>query len=356
MIEEAAGILKYRRRRERAVRRLEASEAGLTRLQDLLREVRRQMRPLERQAASAHLHAELGGELAAIRRYLAGVELRTLERASGEAVERGSALERRTAELALDLERIEGDLQRASDSLARAPDEDLSSQLTGLDRRHERARGLLVLIEERRRSNAALLAALEAGDELVTLAESRQRAITELDEIERGVIELAPQWESLAGAEAALIESEVAHAERFSGLSRLAVPELASRRAAAERARSTVASLREGEFVARSRAAELSERLARRRARAGELARHKEELDEKARLSEGDAQAARRAMEEAFAERRAAEEGLSAALEERHRAQSRAEALDLALAESRERADLECPSARSPGCSGPSGS
>ena len=45
IIEEAAGVLKYRRRKEKAERRLEATEANLLRLQDLLREVRRQLRP-----------------------------------------------------------------------------------------------------------------------------------------------------------------------------------------------------------------------------------------------------------------------------------------------------------------------
>src|SRR5271156_5588149 len=45
VIEEAAGVLKYRRRRERATRRLEGSEQGLVRGEDLLREVRRQLRP-----------------------------------------------------------------------------------------------------------------------------------------------------------------------------------------------------------------------------------------------------------------------------------------------------------------------
>ena len=74
VIEEAAGVLKYRRRRERAVRRLDSSEAALMRLQDLLREVRRQLRPLERQAASALRHEELDVELRALRMYLAGPE------------------------------------------------------------------------------------------------------------------------------------------------------------------------------------------------------------------------------------------------------------------------------------------
>src|SRR5204863_3493179 len=41
IIEEAAGVLKYRRRKEKAERRLESTEGNLLRLQDLLREVRR---------------------------------------------------------------------------------------------------------------------------------------------------------------------------------------------------------------------------------------------------------------------------------------------------------------------------
>src|SRR5262249_53882407 len=45
IIEEAAGVLKYRKRREKSQRRLEATEQNLERLQDLVREVRQQMRP-----------------------------------------------------------------------------------------------------------------------------------------------------------------------------------------------------------------------------------------------------------------------------------------------------------------------
>ena len=53
IIEEAAGILKYRRRKERAERRLSATEADLARVNDLQRELRRQLRPLEKQALAA---------------------------------------------------------------------------------------------------------------------------------------------------------------------------------------------------------------------------------------------------------------------------------------------------------------
>jgi chromosome segregation protein len=49
-IEEAAGVLKHRKRKEKALRKLDATEANLTRLADLLSEIRRQLKPLGRQA------------------------------------------------------------------------------------------------------------------------------------------------------------------------------------------------------------------------------------------------------------------------------------------------------------------
>ncbi len=79
VIEEAAGVLKHRRRRERAERRLAGTQENLERLGDLMREVRRQIRPLERQAAAARSHAAIAEELLAVRTHLAGVELAELE-------------------------------------------------------------------------------------------------------------------------------------------------------------------------------------------------------------------------------------------------------------------------------------
>src|SRR5438105_6137109 len=79
IVEEAAGVLKYRRRREKAQRRLESTEGNLLRLQDLLREIRRQLRPLERQADAARRHGDLVAELHGLRRHLAGRELASLE-------------------------------------------------------------------------------------------------------------------------------------------------------------------------------------------------------------------------------------------------------------------------------------
>ncbi|MEU2544987.1 chromosome segregation protein SMC [Streptomyces roseolus] len=52
-IEEAAGVLKHRKRKEKALRKLDAMRANLARVQDLTDELRRQLKPLGRQAAVA---------------------------------------------------------------------------------------------------------------------------------------------------------------------------------------------------------------------------------------------------------------------------------------------------------------
>ena len=75
IIEEAAGVLKFRKRKEKAERRLDATEANLLRVQDLLREVRRQLRPLERQAAAAERHGTLIAELNSLKTFVAGREI-----------------------------------------------------------------------------------------------------------------------------------------------------------------------------------------------------------------------------------------------------------------------------------------
>src|SRR5947209_6944158 len=75
VIEEAAGILKFRKRREKAERRLEATEGNLLRLQDLVREVRRGLGPLQRQADAARRHDGLVEELRDIKLHLAGHEI-----------------------------------------------------------------------------------------------------------------------------------------------------------------------------------------------------------------------------------------------------------------------------------------
>lgn len=62
-IEEAAGVLKHRRRKEKASRKLESTRQNLDRLSDLIGEIRRQLKPLGRQAAVARKAAVVQAEL-----------------------------------------------------------------------------------------------------------------------------------------------------------------------------------------------------------------------------------------------------------------------------------------------------
>ncbi len=80
VIEEAAGILKHRRRKERSERRLERTDDDMVRLTDLLGELNRQMRPLRRQAKAAERYDGLKSEVTGLRLYLGGRDLARFDR------------------------------------------------------------------------------------------------------------------------------------------------------------------------------------------------------------------------------------------------------------------------------------
>ncbi|HKX16064.1 MAG TPA: chromosome segregation protein SMC [Propionibacteriaceae bacterium] len=106
-IEEAAGVLKHRKRKEKAVRKLEACEANLNRLSDLINEIRRQLKPLGRQADVARRAAVIQAELRdAKARLLADDLLQATEALQSElADERAMNERRRTLEVALEAAR-----------------------------------------------------------------------------------------------------------------------------------------------------------------------------------------------------------------------------------------------------------
>ncbi|MFC1420434.1 chromosome segregation SMC family protein [Streptacidiphilus cavernicola] len=85
-IEEAAGVLKHRKRKEKALRKLDAMQANLTRVQDLVNELRRQLKPLGRQAQIARRAATIQADLRDARLRLLADDLVTLRRAVEEEV------------------------------------------------------------------------------------------------------------------------------------------------------------------------------------------------------------------------------------------------------------------------------
>jgi chromosome segregation protein len=85
LIEEAAGVLKHKKRKERALRKLTAMDANLERARDVLAEVERQLRPLQRQADKARAYDGLLADLRDVEVALAVDDLRAL-RESWEAL------------------------------------------------------------------------------------------------------------------------------------------------------------------------------------------------------------------------------------------------------------------------------
>ena len=106
-IEEAAGVLKHRKRKEKALRKLEACEGNLNRLSDLIAEIRRQLKPLGRQAEVARKAAVIQAEVRDARARLLADDLvqATLALEADVADERAMLERRHALEDALELGR-----------------------------------------------------------------------------------------------------------------------------------------------------------------------------------------------------------------------------------------------------------
>lgn len=100
-IDEAAGVAKHRRRKERALRKLEAMDGNLVRVLDLTEEIRRQLRPLARQAKAAR-------EAAGVRERLDYARARLL---AADLVDSNERLERERTSL-MELRASSGDMER----------------------------------------------------------------------------------------------------------------------------------------------------------------------------------------------------------------------------------------------------
>ncbi|MEV7282019.1 chromosome segregation protein SMC [Streptomyces sp. NPDC093111] len=95
-IEEAAGVLKHRKRKEKALRKLDAMQANLARVQDLTDELRRQLKPLGRQAAVARRAAVIQADLRDARlRLLSDDLVRLREALKAEVADEAALLARK---------------------------------------------------------------------------------------------------------------------------------------------------------------------------------------------------------------------------------------------------------------------
>ncbi|MET9474376.1 chromosome segregation protein SMC [Streptomyces sp. NPDC002922] len=335
-IEEAAGVLKHRKRKEKALRKLDAMGANLARVQDLTDELRRQLKPLGRQAAVARRAAVIQADLRDARLRLLADDLMRLRNALRSEIADEAALKQRReaaeAELKAALAReaeLEDEVRRLAPRLQRA-----QQTWYELSQLAERVRGTISLADARVKS--------------ATAAPEEERRGRDPEDMER---EAARIREQEAELEAALEAAE--HALEDTAAHRAELErELAAEERRLKDAARAIADRREGLArltgqvnAARSRAGSAQaeiDRLAASRDEAQERAAAAQEEYEQLKaevegLDAGDAElgerhdAARRELAEAEAALSAAREGATGAERKRAAVAARHEALALGL-------------------------
>lgn len=252
-IEEAAGVLKHRKRKEKALRKLEATSANLHRLTDLTAELRRQLKPLGRQAEVARRAAGIQADLRDARLRLLADDLATLRTTLDQEIAdenalraRRESLEREHAELAGHLDEVEAAL--ASDAPALAAAQEAWYQLSTLT---ERFRGLRQLAAERVRHLGTPEEAPAGRDPEELAAEAAQVREEE-----------ARLRDGLAADQARLTEAEAARQERERALAAAEQELVLAARTIADQ-REGLAKLTGRVEAARSRTAAAADEIAR---------------------------------------------------------------------------------------------
>jgi len=213
IVEEAAGILKYRRRKEKAERRLEGTEANLLRLTDLLREVGRQLRPLERQADAARRHGDLVAELDGLRIFLRGRELAVLNARHDSTAQARGGLVVEEAGVKAELDLLDRSAAAAESRVSELVRTRLGDTVGRLEALRERARGLAAVVAERRRSVERDLAVSVDSALIAALDDDATRLRSELADVEAAAIVMASRFAELAAGEAELVRERAAAGE-----------------------------------------------------------------------------------------------------------------------------------------------
>ncbi len=265
-IEEAAGVLKHRKRKERAVRKLDAMQANLNRVQDLTTELRRQLTPLGKQAEVARRASVIQTDVRDAALRLLADDLHTLSEQYAQEVADESAVRERRALVEAELANAQaGEAVREAAALADAPvlaaAQETWFALSGLRERlagtmgmaDERVRSLAPEPEEERRGRAPE----EMENEARTIR-GHEADLNRAVEEQRDALSLAVSARTAAEAALATAEQDLrtavrAASDRREGLVRLQ-GQVSSARSRAEGRASEIERLRGQVAAARERA------------------------------------------------------------------------------------------------------
>lgn len=219
-IDEAAGVQRYRARKNEAIRRITQARDHLDRVNDILAEIERQRAPLAEEAVRAKRFIE-------IRDALERVEIGLLAHEYGEAEAALARVLEQRAEIDRGIERELEESERIAATMLEAEREveKLRSAISDVSRQLESTRAEIAFAEAEIRLESEKIAGLEALG--MTLAEEEARAAKRRAELE----------EEIAEAEAALSHAEACLQEHLSGLADVEAEHraLVARRDAAQR-------------------------------------------------------------------------------------------------------------------------
>ncbi|OBH03370.1 MULTISPECIES: chromosome segregation protein SMC [unclassified Mycobacterium] len=315
-IEEAAGVLKHRKRKEKALRKLDAMQANLARLSDLTTELRRQLKPLGRQAEVARRAQTIQADLRDAKLRLAADDLvsRQVER---DAIFEAEAVMRRehdeaAARLAVASEELAAHETALAELSVRA--ESVQHTWFGLSALAERVGATVRIASERAQHLDVEPVAAGDTDPDALEAEARQVEVTEQrllaelatarTRLDAARAELAEREREAAEADRAHLAAVRAEADRREGLARLA-GQVETMRARVESIDDSVARLSERIEQAAARAQQTRAEFETVQARVGELDQGEVGLDEHHERTV----AALRLADERVAELQAAERG-----------------------------------------------
>ena len=214
-IEEAAGVLKHRKRKEKAIRKLDSMQANLARINDLTVELRRQLRPLGKQAEVAKKAATIQADLRDAKLRLLADDYISLSKTVDAEVADENALRERRSQVEGELDKVrrreeELDAQSAFESPLLIKAQENYYSLSAL---REKFRGTQSLAQERSRFLAEEAEeARSAGRDPEILDQEAAALRQEEAQLRAAVLEaqsaLARSTAALASAEAALKAEE----------------------------------------------------------------------------------------------------------------------------------------------------
>jgi len=289
-IEEAAGVLKHRRRKEKALRKLESMEANVARLSDLVGEIRRQLGPLARQAEVARKAHVVQSDLRDARaRLLADELVQMLANLEAEQADEEALRKRRAqVEAAQDAARARLAELEAAAATAAPEINEAAEMWFRLSSVRERLRGTATLAAERTRLLEAPEHPERSGRDPADLehqaARAREAEAELRTEQQTAADTLAELIEArkTSEAEAAEAEKELTRvhrgiADRREGLAKL-TGQVSAKRSRLEQAEAEIQRLQDAHTAALTRARQAQEKYSELEQRAVGVETGEEEL------------------------------------------------------------------------------